>query len=81
MSIEAGELLELFQWQPADGLFDQSAVDKAAAEAADVFIYLVLLADRMGFDLLHAANRKIEQNEKRFSEARSFGVAKPPKDT
>jgi NTP pyrophosphatase (non-canonical NTP hydrolase) len=80
-SVEAGELLELFQWRPGDAPLDPDFVAKVASEAADVLIYLVLLADRMEFDLLSAANAKIDENECRFPEAQSFGVAKPSKDT
>jgi len=80
VSVEAGELLELFQWSPADAAPDESLIKNAASEAADVLIYLILFADRLGFDLLDAANRKIAENERRFPEAQSFGVAKPAKD-
>lgn len=44
VSIEAGELLECFQWN-AD--FD---VDRVRDELADVLTYCVLLADRLGED-------------------------------
>lgn len=81
VSVEAGELLELFQWQPPGAPLDPGVAEMVAAEAADVFIYLLLLSDRIGFDLLTAANQKVNENELRFPEAQSFGVAKPPKDT
>lgn len=42
--IEAGELLENFQW---DDEFDREAV---ASELADVLTYCLLLADRLGLD-------------------------------
>jgi len=45
VAIEAGELLECFQWGAE---VDDSRV---AEELADVVTYCVLLADRMGFDL------------------------------
>nr|WP_283937620.1 MazG-like family protein [Sphingomonas hankyongi] len=79
--VEAGELLEVFQWQPADAPIDPSNVRKIADEAADVLIYLLLLADRVGFDLLSAASNKVDENELRFPETQTFGVAKPPKAT
>lgn len=80
ISVEAGELLELFQWVPGDFVPDESLTRNAASEAADVLIYLTLFADRLGFDLLDAANSKVAENERRFPEAQSFGVAKPAKD-
>lgn len=80
VSVEAGELLELFQWASAHAAPDETLIKNAASEAADVLIYLMLFADRLGFDLLDAANSKIAENERRFPEAQSFGVAKPAKD-
>lgn len=77
--MEASELLELFQWRPADTPLDPDAAKAAASEAADILIYLMLFADQMGFDLLSAANQKIDENERRYPAAHSFGVAKPPK--
>jgi NTP pyrophosphatase (non-canonical NTP hydrolase) len=81
VSVEAGELLELFQWQSAESPLDRSTLNQVSAEAADVFVYLVLLSDRLGFDLVKAANDKIDENERRFPEVRSYGVAKPPKQS
>lgn len=80
VTVEASELLELFQWMPGEAAPDESLIKNAASEAADIFIYLILFADRLGFDLLDAANNKVAENEQRFPEAQSFGVAKPAKD-
>jgi NTP pyrophosphatase (non-canonical NTP hydrolase) len=77
VSVEANELLELFQWRHADLPLDAELAEQIAAEAADVLIYLALLSDRVGFDLIDAANRKVDENERRFPVARSLGVAKP----
>ena len=81
VSVEAGELLEHFQWRPADAAIDARVAEAIASEAADILIYLALLADRIGFDLLRAAHQKIDENERRFPAAQSFGLAKPPKST
>ena len=45
ISIEAGELLECFQWT------DNADPGRVADELADVLTYCVLLADRLGVDL------------------------------
>ncbi|AZS37557.1 hypothetical protein CVS47_02194 [Microbacterium lemovicicum] len=45
ISIEAGELLECFQWT------DDADPGRVAGELADVLTYCVLLADRLGVDL------------------------------
>jgi NTP pyrophosphatase (non-canonical NTP hydrolase) len=80
ISVEAAELLELFQWKPADESLDEQGKEAAASEVADIFLYLVMFSERLGIDLLEAARRKLEANEARFPVDRSFGVAKPPKD-
>jgi NTP pyrophosphatase (non-canonical NTP hydrolase) len=57
--IEAGEVLELFQWS------DQADPEKLGAELADVFLYLIQLADVSGIDLETATLRKLALNQKR----------------
>lgn len=70
VAIEAAELLEVFQWKSAEEVEDhlQSSVGRAALEdeLADVFIYLLRLADVAGVDLAAATNDKISRNEARF---------------
>jgi NTP pyrophosphatase (non-canonical NTP hydrolase) len=80
ISIEANELLELFQWRKENAPPDLNLKDQASGEAADVLLYLLLLCDELGIDLAAAAEAKLETNEKRFPIDRSYGVAKPPKD-
>lgn len=66
VAIEAGELLERFQWRPEEESMEGEALAETAAEMADVLIYLLLLADRLGVDLTQAAWSKIEINEGRW---------------
>ena len=68
LSVEAAELLEHFQWMteaqsraPTDTQRDQIAL-----EAADVLLYLVQLADKLGIDLFDAAQRKLAINAQRY---------------
>ena len=70
MSVEAAEVLEHFQWF-TDEKRDSQALDPAkkeevALELADVFLYLVRLSDRLGVDLLAAAERKMAINAKNY---------------
>jgi NTP pyrophosphatase (non-canonical NTP hydrolase) len=68
LSIESSEVLEHFLWV-SDSAADAVAVAKRAdigEELADVLIYLLYLADRIGVDLLRAAALKVDRNEKRF---------------
>lgn len=60
IAIEAGELLECFQWTP-DG--DRQAV---AEELADVLAYCIHLADEMDLDIADILQMKMEQNEKKY---------------
>ncbi|MCO7729107.1 nucleotide pyrophosphohydrolase [Brucella intermedia] len=75
VSIEAGELLELFQWRE-DG-HNTAALNKdlVADEAADVLLYILMLFDRLGLDPVEEALRKIAKNESRFPIGETFGKA------
>ena len=51
-SIEAGELPEIFQWKRAEAPVDQPTKEQVRSEAADVLLYLLLLCNAAGVDLL-----------------------------
>lgn len=57
LSLEAAEILELYQWQ--DGV---PAKEQLAAELADVCLYLLQLASITGIDLEQAVLEKLETN-------------------
>ncbi|MCP3800745.1 nucleotide pyrophosphohydrolase [Allokutzneria sp. A3M-2-11 16] len=67
---EAGEVLAELQWlsdaEISEGLADGELKRRLADEAADVFLYLMQLADASGIDLLAAAHAKMDRNELRF---------------
>ncbi|MGH3907023.1 MAG: nucleotide pyrophosphohydrolase [Pseudonocardiaceae bacterium] len=75
LAIEAGELLECFQWltdEQARKLKDAPAkVDQIRGELADVLIYLIHLADVLDIDLLSAVQQKIKVNERRYPPKRT----------
>ena len=77
VSVEAGELLEAFQWRSDSRAPDDALRRAVADEAADVLLYLLLLCDGLGVDLAKAAGDKIDRNEERFPVETSRGVAKP----
>jgi NTP pyrophosphatase (non-canonical NTP hydrolase) len=77
VSIEAAELLEIFQWHPSEAPLSDEALAKAKGEAADVLLYLLLLCDALGIDPIAAADEKISLNERRFPVSEAYGVAKP----
>jgi len=74
ISIEASELLEHFQWQEHPDM-DPVKVEEVKAEAADVFMYLMLLSERLNFDLVEAALVKLEANRIKYPVELSHGSA------
>ncbi|HVR31117.1 MAG TPA: nucleotide pyrophosphohydrolase [Acidimicrobiia bacterium] len=70
LAAEAGELLDIFQWLTAEeSVAVMSDPDRARAvqeEIADVFQYLVRLADILGVDIEEAVWEKLRHNESRF---------------
>ena len=75
---EAGELVEHFQWltpAQADHLPPETRIE-VEHEIADVLIFLVELADRLGVDPLAAAERKLALNEKKYPIEKARGNAK-----
>ena len=65
---EAGELLEVFQWQSPEesARLSEEQTRAAADEMADVLQYVVRLADVLEIDLGDALWRKLGENEQRY---------------
>ena len=77
ISVEAAELLELFQWSRGqkgwDEVADPSIRAKIEEELADILLYLIRFADKAGIDLEAIAERKIASNEKKYPPERFRG--------
>ena len=75
---EAGELAAEFQWLTAAQSRAPSTeqLERIRAESADVLIYLVRLADELGFDLLAAAGDKQATNATRYPAEKVRGSPK-----
>jgi len=75
---EAAELLEHFQWateaQSCD--LDEAKRQQVKLEIADVFIYLLLIAERADVDLIIAATDKIDRNGTKYPADKVRGSAK-----
>jgi NTP pyrophosphatase (non-canonical NTP hydrolase) len=77
LNLEASELLELTQWKsdaeiaalPADSTTREALAD----ECADVFLYLLLVADTAGIDLLDAARKKLDKNAEKYPVEKFYG--------
>lgn len=70
LNLEAGELLELTQWH-SDAEIDALPADPdkreaLADECADVLLYLLLIAERAGVDLVAAAEAKLAKNAEKY---------------
>lgn len=76
---EVGELAALLQWTPDDEietwLKDDSNRLALEAEMADVFAYLLRLADVAGVNLAAALSEKTQLNETRYPQDRAKGSA------
>ncbi|MFQ5882811.1 MAG: nucleotide pyrophosphohydrolase [Candidatus Methylomirabilales bacterium] len=80
ISLEAAELLELFQWKRPEevaGLVaDLQGHRRVSWEMADILILLISLADILGVDLITAAREKLEENDRKYPVARARGSAR-----
>lgn len=77
LNLEAAELMELTQWKTDadlaalknDADFRQHLKD----ECADVLMYLLLVAEHSGIDLIEAAQEKMISNAARYPVAKTYG--------
>lgn len=78
LSGEVGELLELFQWLTEEQSKNLTPEQRKAVEEemADVFLYLLRLADRLSVDLLEAAKNKMRINELKYPADKVKGSSK-----
>lgn len=70
ISIEAGELLECFQWD--ENNYDLGRVRE---ELADVIIYCVDMLDKLGLNADEIVNEKMDQNEAKYPVEKAKGTA------
>jgi NTP pyrophosphatase (non-canonical NTP hydrolase) len=70
ISIEAAELMELFQWTDAEESARRIAVEpqrtRLAEELADVLCYALSLANATGLDLSEAIRAKLVKNRAKY---------------
>lgn len=78
LTVEAGELQEIFQWlsEAQSKALDVAQQQHAAEELADVLLYLCRLADVLGIDLLQAAQAKLLRNAERYPVDKAKGLAR-----
>lgn len=78
LAVEAGELLEHFQWLTEEQSRNLDSAQKAlvADELADILLYLVRTADQLNVDLLDAAHLKIARNAEKYPVDKVRGSAR-----
>jgi dCTP diphosphatase len=69
ISIEAGELLECFQWSASPSTED------VRDELADVLTYCILLADKLGLDVDGIVLEKLAITEQKYPVDKSRGTS------
>ncbi|MFF8511501.1 nucleotide pyrophosphohydrolase [Streptomyces sp. NPDC015492] len=80
LSVEAAELLEIFQWltpeQAERVMDDPDSAHRVADEVSDVLAYLLQFCGVLGVDPLAALAAKIDRNEVRFPARKRGGEPK-----
>ena len=69
ISIEAGELLECFQW---NNNYDKEEV---CEELADVFTYCLMMADKLGVNPKDIILKKLDKTRKKYPVEKAKGVS------
>ena len=66
--VEAGELVEHFQWlkQSESHELSKDKLEAVEEELADILVYLIRIADRLDIDLIDAARKKIKSNAAKY---------------
>lgn len=75
ISLEAAELLEVFQWSGADVAADKK-IDKIKEELADVLIYSFIMANDLDLSIDEIVRSKIEANKRKYPVTKAYGSAK-----
>ena len=74
ISLEASELLEIFQWS-RDDIYCLDKIDKIKEELADVMNYCILMADACDLDLDKIITDKIKLNELKYPIDKAKGTS------
>ncbi len=72
LTLEAAELLEVFQWSGKD-LVCSEKKDKIEEELADVISYCILMADACGLDMDQIVQKKMRRNAEKYPVDQAYG--------
>jgi len=78
LSVEASELVEIFQWLSEKESLELEPDKKSSAadEIADILLYLVRIADKLDIDITKAIAEKTKKNEAKYPADLVKGSAK-----
>ena len=78
LSVEASELLEIFQWIDFtdEKINDVALKEKISDEVADIMLYLIRFADKADINLEEACLKKIQKNSKKYPVDLAKGISK-----
>ncbi len=79
ISLEAAELLEIFQWKTDDEakelVNDAVQHENIADELSDILLYSILMANDLNIDIIKAADKKIDKNAEKYPADKAKGKA------
>ncbi|MCS6180399.1 nucleotide pyrophosphohydrolase [Shewanella baltica] len=75
LTVEVSELVEIFQWMKDGDSRELKLRDhqKASEEIADIFLYLLMISDKLDVNLLDVAADKIELNATKYPIEKCYG--------
>lgn len=78
MVLEAGEVMEHFQWKNKEEIeqYVKTHKNDIAEELADVFNWVLLLSHDLDIDIIEACQKKIEKNNIKYPVEKAKGVHK-----
>ena len=72
ISIEASELLEIFQWKTSEQVTEEK-LEHIKEELADVLMYSYMLADNLELDIETIMEEKLNKNAQKYPVEKSKG--------
>lgn len=74
ISLEAAELLEIFQWSGSNIEVDsEEKLEKVKEELADIFVYSLLMSNDLGLDIEEIVRKKLAENNRKYPVEKAFG--------
>lgn len=76
LSVEASELVEIFMWLTESQSLTPERLQNTRDEMADIFLYLIRLADVLNIDLIAATHEKFRKVEEKYPIEKAKALAK-----